>query len=217
MTTAPPPDRSKRWPRDVWMDAIWDCEEMPPAQRAMAYAYARYAGSGDVTWCSEEELKKRTGIPSRSGIWSARKGLIDSGWLVETEKARQHRSARYRMVVVTAQVLADGASGKPDARSESIPDALSQNPDARSENTDARSASPISLTDYSNGSLGAGATLPPDPLRQTTPSGRSHETATSPIQVVTDKGDSATQLTTRGNVVEFASRKNRTSKASNAL
>lgn len=45
-----------RWPRDIWLDAMWDCEDLKPAERVIAYAYARYAGDGDIAWC-------RTGGP----------------------------------------------------------------------------------------------------------------------------------------------------------
>lgn len=87
------------WPRDTWLDAIWNCPDVKPNERAVAYAYARYAGSADVTWCPWDELKRRTGIRSRDALSRAISGLIEAGWIVEVERARQHYSARYRLAV----------------------------------------------------------------------------------------------------------------------
>lgn len=90
-----------RWPRDDWLDALWDCEDpaLKPAERTMAYTYARYAGKTDLTWCPDEEMRRRTGISSRDTLNKTRKTLISRGWLVEVERPRQHRSGRYRMTI----------------------------------------------------------------------------------------------------------------------
>lgn len=224
MTPAPPPDRATRWPRDVWMDAIWDCETLTPPQRAVAYTFARYAGHRDTSWCPQNELRKRTGMKSRTAISDAVKSLVDGGWLMLVEKARQHRSARYRMVVRGVQMSTSRTSKAPgfdpDVHEVDIPDVHLVDPDVHLMDSDVHETVPISLTDYSNGSLGPeGHAAPRTPLRQTTPSGRSNETATPIPEVVTDQADLATQPTTRAraeNVVDFASRKNRTPKSGTA-
>lgn len=86
------------WPRDGWLDAMWDDDTIRPNERVVAMAYARFAGSRDLTWCTWEELKRRTGLRSNDAINRAIKGLLDGGWLVEVEPARQHYSARYRLI-----------------------------------------------------------------------------------------------------------------------
>lgn len=99
--SAPDGDRASDlvWPRDVWLDALWDAEGLKPNERVVAYAYARYAGRRDVSWCSWDELRRRTGIRSRDAISRALAGLIGAGWLTEVSKARQHYSARYRLTI----------------------------------------------------------------------------------------------------------------------
>lgn len=89
----------ERWPRDIWLDAMWDCETLKPAERQVAYVYARYAGDQRTTWVTDEELKKRTGISSRDTISKTRAKLVEKGWLVEVEKHRQHKSGRYQMAI----------------------------------------------------------------------------------------------------------------------
>jgi biotin operon repressor len=86
-----------KWPRDLWLEAIWEDEAVKPNERVVAYVYARYAGKGETTWCSWEELRRRTGIKSRDAVWRAVSGLKAAGWLVEESPARQHRSATYRL------------------------------------------------------------------------------------------------------------------------
>lgn len=89
----------EKWPRDRWLDELWDRPDVKPNERVVAYAYARFAGDGDVSWCVWEELRRRTGIKSRDALARALAGLKDNGWLKEVEKARQHYSARYRLTI----------------------------------------------------------------------------------------------------------------------
>lgn len=90
-----------RQPRDNWLQAMWDSEDedLKPAERQVAYVYARFAGDGEITWATDEELKKRTGIRSRDTISKTKGTLVKKGWLIEVEAARQHRSARYKMEI----------------------------------------------------------------------------------------------------------------------
>lgn len=87
------------WPRDAYVEAVWESETLRPNERLVAYAFARYAGSTDVAWCSWDELRRRTGIRSRDAINRALGGLLNAGWLVEVEHSRQHYSARYRLAI----------------------------------------------------------------------------------------------------------------------
>lgn len=104
---------AEKWPRDLWLDAIWDDESLKPAERVVAYAFARYAFEKDTTWCAWAEITRRTGIKSKDTIWRTIRSLIASGWLVEIEPARQHRSAVYQL---TAPVDARPVDNSPEVR-----------------------------------------------------------------------------------------------------
>ena len=201
--TTPP----SRWPRDVWFEAVWNDDLLSPVQRVVAYAYARYAGRGDITWVPQDEMRKRTGISSRNAISIAVKSLIKGGWMEEVEKARQHRSARYRLLLGGRQMSSWRTSATPvdnsDVLLEDIPDVLQMNPDVLQEDT-------ISQTDLSDlKRLGRAA---PGPRREPTPSAPSNELDTSAPEVVNDQSNLATQLTTRVHaekVIDFAKPENR--------
>lgn len=90
---------SEKWPRDLWLEAIWEDETLRPTERIVAYVYARYAFEGNTAWCSWDEVRRRTGIRSRDTVWRAITALTDAGWLTEVADARQHRSAVYRLSV----------------------------------------------------------------------------------------------------------------------
>lgn len=96
---------AEKWPRDLWLDAIWENEGLKPNERAVAFAYARFAGKEDATWCSWAELARRTGIKSKDAIWRAVSGLVAGGWLVQVQKPRQHRSAVYRLTCPAEALL----------------------------------------------------------------------------------------------------------------
>ena len=134
------------WPRDRWLDALWDCETLKPRERAVAYVYARYAGSKSTSWCSWDELIRRTSIRSRTTISDAIAGLIEGGWLVEVEPARQHYSARYALEVPKAQQSKKWTADTPVDEPPSSPDF-----DASSPESDL--SSPKSVPDLSNGLL----------------------------------------------------------------
>jgi hypothetical protein len=95
----PAPERGDKWPRELWLDAIWEDPDVKPNERTVAYAYARFAGGGATSWCSWDQLRRRTGIKSRDAIWRALSGLVDAGWLSMVDRPRQHRSAVYRLTV----------------------------------------------------------------------------------------------------------------------
>jgi hypothetical protein len=86
-------------PQDQWLDAMWEQPALKPNERAVAYAYARYAGGGETTSCTWDELKRRTGIRSRDALSRAIFGLVTAGWLVKVEAARQHYSVRYQLAI----------------------------------------------------------------------------------------------------------------------
>lgn len=86
-----------KWPRDLWLEAIWEDPTLKPNERVVAYCYAQYAGKTSTTWCAWDEIKRRTGIRSKDAVWRAVSGLVGAGWLEESQRARQHRSAVYRL------------------------------------------------------------------------------------------------------------------------
>lgn len=92
------------WPRDGWVAAVWDSAQLTPTERLVAMAYARYAFDSDVAWVAWARLSQMTGIRSKATLSKATKGLVEAGWLVQVEKARQHRSPRYRLVVPEGDV-----------------------------------------------------------------------------------------------------------------
>lgn len=112
-----------RWHRDLWLDALWECDSLKPNERCVAYVYARYSFEGDTAWCSWAEVMRRTGIRSKNGVWLALKSLVDGGWLEQVEKPRQHRSAVYRLTVPV------GASDVPHGDSSEVPRGDSWNPE----------------------------------------------------------------------------------------
>jgi len=143
MTTPSP------WPRDVWLDAMWESEAVKPNERVVAYAYARYAGADDLAWCSWDELRKRTGIRSRDAVNRAVSGLVADGWLVEVEKARQHYSTRYRLTVPKSQ---QSVSRTPQQSVRRTPEAPSS-PSNGSSSPFPETSSPFPGPDLSNGSF----------------------------------------------------------------
>ena len=93
--------------RSRYSDAIWAPNALRPNEKLVALTYIRYAGAKDprtgdtadedVSWVDWITLSEHTGIRSRDGLHRATKGLVDAGWMVQVEAARQHRSPRYRL------------------------------------------------------------------------------------------------------------------------
>lgn len=108
----------EKWHRDLWLAAMWEDETLKPNERVVAYAYSRFAGQSELSWCAWAELKRRTGIRSKDAIWRAIRGLVDAGWLDQEEPARQHRSAVYRLTVPidTAPEVRDTDPCAPEVR-----------------------------------------------------------------------------------------------------
>lgn len=94
----------KTWPRDGYVAAVWESKQLTTQERIVAMAYADHAKDGDVAWVHWPRLSERTGIRAKSTLWKVTKALVAAGWLVQVEKARQHRSPRYRLVVPEADV-----------------------------------------------------------------------------------------------------------------
>lgn len=165
---------------------MWESETLTANERCVAYVYGRYAGRSDISWCLWDELRKRTGIKSRDAIHRAVKGLIKAGWLILTEAAKQHYSARYRLTIpsqgsgkrtseTTAQAPSSPANGRlegaatgPVVRETDIPVVRQTKPVVRL---------PDPSTQTQNSDLQPGGTLPPDPLRPEHPSGTRNDQA----------------------------------------
>ncbi len=199
-----------RWLRDEWLDAMWDSVSLSPNQRAVAYAFFRYAGKKGVTWCPWKELHRRTGIKSRDGISRAIRGLLDGGWLLEVDRARQYYSARYLLVIPDVQesgTQTPEKSGRQTAEGPSspFPDTSSPFPDASSPFGGPDSSNNPSNTPFQPG----GHAAPQTPLRGDDPSGHLNDQGDLPTSVVTDELALTTEPTTRArreNVVELTSR-----------
>lgn len=157
-----------RWPRDAWLDAQFDDASLKPNERVVAYAYARYAGASDRTWCSWNELKKRTGIKSWDTISKAITGLVNGGWLVETEKARQHQSTIYRLSMPDIQLSSSRSTEESQVSKNWSADEIAENGPAL-QNFESSSPFPGPHLSNENSKVKNGGTLPPDPLRPMTP------------------------------------------------
>lgn len=106
---------AEKWPRDLWLEAIWEDGALKPGERVVAYVFARFAGRDDVAWCSYPEMMRRTGMRDRTTVSTAIKGLTKAGWLDTVAGARQHRSPVYRLVCPLQQsgIPTDQQSGIP--------------------------------------------------------------------------------------------------------
>lgn len=91
--------RSKRWPRDAFVAAVWESEQLRPLERIVALAYADHAKDSDVAWVTWTRLSQRTGIRSKTALSKATKGLVDAGWLKCVRPARQHYSPEYQLLI----------------------------------------------------------------------------------------------------------------------
>ena len=97
--------RKDAWPRDLWLDALWETGGLRPAEWSVAYCYSQYAGKKDHAWVMWDELMSRTGIKSRDTVWRATRRLVDLGWLKQVEPARHHRSPVYQLTVPIGRLL----------------------------------------------------------------------------------------------------------------
>ena len=86
-----------RWPKEDFASAVFE-SDLKSLQRLIALVYADHARDGTVAWVTLERLCERTGMKRSSAI-EHRKVLVDSGWLVLLEPARQHAAARYRLQI----------------------------------------------------------------------------------------------------------------------
>ena len=103
-----------RWPREEYLDAVFRCPDLKPNERLVAQVFAFYAMDGTVAYAAPETIRQHTGIRSRDAMWRAIKGLVDAGWLVQVEKARQHYSPRYRIrIPPDARLIEIGQPSRP--------------------------------------------------------------------------------------------------------
>ncbi|GAA4075664.1 hypothetical protein ACFFOS_27460 [Nocardioides kongjuensis] len=95
--------------RSRYSDAIWAPNALRPNEKLVALTYIRYAGAkdprtgeiadDDVSWVDSVTLAEHTGIRSRDTLHRALKALVEAGWMVQIEAARQYRSPRYRLTI----------------------------------------------------------------------------------------------------------------------
>lgn len=125
--------RPKKWFRDTYREALWQPNALRPNEVLVGLAYAEYAGQEDVAWVAWTTLSDMTGMRSRTTISAAIRGLVDAGWLVQIEPARQHKSPRYRLTIPTNPdvrhlYLCDPPSGPDPERLDDAPDVRKVNP-----------------------------------------------------------------------------------------
>lgn len=81
--------------KDDWRDGI-KASDLPSLARLVALVMADYwMPDSPLIRCDDETLMSQTGM-KRSAVYAARATLRDRGWLVQVERARQHRSPRWR-------------------------------------------------------------------------------------------------------------------------
>lgn len=90
------------WPREGWIAALWDSDQLTPTERLVGLCYARHAFESDEAWVTWPRLSRMTGIRSRSTLSAAVKGLVAAGWLVKLSEAAPGRSPEYRLVIPAA-------------------------------------------------------------------------------------------------------------------
>lgn len=85
------------WPNQVYVDAVWDSEQLTSTQKITALCYAKYANARqwlrcrDRAWVVYSELKKKTGIRSRETIAKVHADLVALGWLEPAGPSPGHR------------------------------------------------------------------------------------------------------------------------------
>lgn len=95
--------------REDWIDAVY-ASDLKPLERFVAVIYEKFAGNGtDGVWVAFQTLLDHTGL-SRDAANRAIRGLREKGWLYQTERGRQHRAARVRLILPssTGDVLLNG-------------------------------------------------------------------------------------------------------------
>ncbi|MCM3554009.1 helix-turn-helix domain-containing protein [Janibacter melonis] len=90
------------WWRQTWMEAVWS-SDLKPLERLVAGVYADHAHDQRTSWVTLDRLAERTGL-GRTQAQRWRKSLVESGWIVEVQKARQQRAAVYGLVIPEASV-----------------------------------------------------------------------------------------------------------------
>lgn len=106
-------ETSAPWWRNTWMEAVW-ASDLKPLEKLVAAVYADHARDQRMIWVTLDRLVQRSGIGrTQAKMW--RRRLIESGWLVEFEPARQHKAAVYVLVIP------EGARGSENRPSEGDP------------------------------------------------------------------------------------------------
>lgn len=93
-------EQSPVWWRTKWLDAM-AVANVKPMPRLVAYVYADHARERRDAWVPISRLIERTGM-SESTAKRSRRSLVADGWLVETEKAGQHRAALFALTIPEA-------------------------------------------------------------------------------------------------------------------
>lgn len=84
-------------PRQMWRDEIWNADGLTASQKLVALVFEKFAGRGvGSVFATRAELIRLTSL-SRTTVIACVKALVERGYLVEVEPARQHRSTRYRL------------------------------------------------------------------------------------------------------------------------
>lgn len=102
--------------RQVWQDAVWESSSLTPTQRLIAHAIAKYAGADtERVWVASPELQRVTAL-GRTAVLDSVRTLCNLGWLEVTERARQNRAPRYRLLVPLSVSARDTLNQAEEAR-----------------------------------------------------------------------------------------------------
>lgn len=120
---------------------MWS-SDLRPVERLVALCFASWGEEKDVdVWVSYDKLVEQTGL-ARSTAAAAIRTLVDRGYLRLSQPARQHYSARYRLVVQPSDTR---TSEQSDTRTPDRPDVRQASPDVRLPSPDVRHGDPTAL------------------------------------------------------------------------
>lgn len=89
---------AEEWPRNRFLDAALNCEDLTATDKLVAVAYAWSALDRPTTWLSTSRALQLTSLGA-TALKRSTKRLRDLGWLEVHEAGGSHRATRYAMCV----------------------------------------------------------------------------------------------------------------------
>jgi hypothetical protein len=89
-----------KWPRDLYVEAVWASPALTTPQLAVALAFADHAGPSDppAAWVGSDRLQARTKLKRTAAATTVR-ALVRLGWLTPTAPPRKGFTATYLLTV----------------------------------------------------------------------------------------------------------------------